>query len=93
MNNLEEYKKNCRKRICEYFTIDKMIDKMNKIFEEVYKNPNKEKILNGKNLSSNINITKELITINLKNDEEEYKWECIEYEKKVIWKTLFKTRI
>lgn len=86
LNNLEEYKKNCRKRICEYFTIDKMIDKMDKIFEEVYKNPNKEKILNGKNLSSNINITKELITINLKNDEEEYKWECIEYEKKLYGK-------
>ena len=25
---------------------------------------------------------KELITLNLKNDEVEYKWECSEYEKK-----------
>ena len=52
-----------------------MIERMSKILEETYKNPNEQKIENGKNLSNNINLTKELITLNLKNDEVEYKWE------------------
>ena len=83
LNNLEKYKKNCRKRICEYFTIDKMVQNMSSIFEEEHKNPSKEKIENGYKLASNKNITKELITANFKSDEIEYKWQCTEYEKKV----------
>lgn len=82
LNNLEYYKNNARKKILEHFTINKMIEKMSKILEETYKNPNEQKIEDGKNLSNNINLTKELITLNLKNDEVEYKWECSEYEKK-----------
>lgn len=83
LNNLDKYKANCRKRICENFTIDKMIKTMNNIFEEIHKNPSKEKIHNGYGLSNNKNITKELITANFKSDEEVYKWQCEEYEKKV----------
>lgn len=83
LNNLDKYKVNCRKRICENFTIDKMIKTMNNIFEEIHKNPSKEKIHNGYGLSNNKNITKELITANFKSDEEVYKWQCEEYEKKV----------
>ena len=86
LDNLEEYKKNCRKRICESFTIDKMIENMSNIFETIYKEPNQEKIANGEGLARNINITKEIITSNLKSDEIEYSWECLEYEKMVYGK-------
>ena len=56
---------------------------MSKILEETQTNPNKDKIGNGKKLLDNINITKELITMNMMNDKIEYNWECTEYEKKV----------
>ena len=82
LNNLEKYKLNCRRRICEFFTIDKMVQKMSNIFEELHKNPSKVKLENGNKLASNKNITKELVTANFKSDELEYKWETGEYEKK-----------
>lgn len=83
LNNLEKYKENCRNRILDKFTSKNMINKMTEIFENTYKNPNDEKIKNGKALSENINLTKELITMNMMNDRIEYSWECTEYEKKV----------
>lgn len=83
LNNLEKYKKNCRNRILDKFTSKNMINKMTEIFENTYKNPKDEKIKNGKALSENINLTKELITMNMMNDKIEYSWECTEYEKKV----------
>lgn len=83
LNNLEKYKENCRNRILDKFTSKNMINKMTEIFENTYKNPNDEKIKNGKALSENINLTKELITMNIMNDRIEYSWECTEYEKKV----------
>ena len=83
LNNLEKYKENCRNRILDKFTSKNMINKMTEIFENTYKNPNDEKIKNGKALSENINLTKELITMNMMNDKIEYSWECTEYEKKV----------
>ena len=58
-----------------------MIQRMSNILEETAKNPNINKIENGKGLLNNLNIGKELITTNLKNDEIEYTWECTEYEK------------
>ena len=83
LNNLEKYKANCRKRIIENFTINKMIEKMTTILEKAKEKPNEIKVENAKGLSRNKEITKELITINLKNDEIEYEWECNEYERKV----------
>ncbi len=83
LNNLNTYKQNCRKRICEHFTIDKMIENMGQILEDVKQNPNPEKIRNGQGLATNLEISKELITANLKSDEAEYAWNCMEYEKKV----------
>lgn len=83
LNNSEKYKENCRNRILDKFTSKNMINKMTEIFENTYKNPNDEKIKNGKALNENINITKELITMNMMNDKIEYSWECTEYEKKV----------
>ena len=83
LNNLETYKENCRKRILNRFTINEMIKEMTDIFERVKKKPNELKIENGKELEKNRGLTKELVTVNLKNDEVEYKWECLEYERKM----------
>ena len=83
LNNLEKYKENCRNRILDKFTSKNMINKMTQIFENTYKKPIDEKIKNGKALNENINLTKELITMNMMNDKIEYSWECTEYEKKV----------
>ena len=83
LNNLDKYKENCRKRILDNFTLKSMIKNMSKIIEDVYKEPSNEKINNGEDLTNNINITKEFITINMMNDKIEYEWECKEYEKKV----------
>jgi len=60
-NNLNKYKSKCRKRILEGFTISQMQKNMNKILIDIAKNPNKEKIQNGKNLKKCIDVTKELI--------------------------------
>ena len=83
LEQLEQYKSKCRQRILNKFTIKNMLKEMSGILEETYTNPNKEKIENGKKLLDNINITKELITLNMMNDKIEYNWECTEYEKKV----------
>ena len=81
LDNLDEYKKQCRKRILNGFTIDQMKQNMNNIIEDEIENPNNEKIENGKALSNSIDICKELITEKLINIEEKYKWECIQYNK------------
>lgn len=83
LSNLDKYKSNCRKRILDKFTIKNMIKEMSKILEETQTNPNEDKIKNGEDLLNNLNITKELITLNMMNDKIEYNWECTEYEKKV----------
>ena len=62
LNNMQEYKQNARKRILNGFTIDNMISNMDKVFENVLKNPNIDKIENAKKMQANIDITKELIT-------------------------------
>lgn len=83
LDNLDFYKANCRNRILNDFTIKNMLDKMTTILKEAVKSPSVSKIENGKKLDTNKNLTKELITINLENDEIEYEWECTEYERKV----------
>ncbi|HJJ12634.1 MAG TPA: glycosyltransferase [Clostridiaceae bacterium] len=82
LSNLENYKSKCRQRILNKFTIRNMIKEMSKILEEIKTNSNADKIKNGKNLLNNLNITKELITLNMMNDKAEYNWECTEYEKR-----------
>lgn len=61
-SKLATYSKNCRKRILNGFTISQMIKNMNDILLDIYNNPNKNKVQNGKNLSSSVDVTKELIT-------------------------------
>lgn len=90
---IDIYKEKCRNTITNQskFTKNSMINTMSEIFEETYKNPNREKSENGEKLKSNIGITKELITASLMSDKLEYKWQCEEYEKIVYGSVLSKT--
>lgn len=86
LNNLAKYKGKCRQRILDKFTINKMLQTMNEILYDLYKNPNKMKIKNAEELEKHKELTKELITINIENDRIEYEWECAEYEKSIYGK-------
>lgn len=74
LNNLDTYKKNCRSRILNGFTIENMIQRMDKEFTNLKQNPNPEKIQNGEGLKKNIRITKEILTQYLLESKEEYEW-------------------
>lgn len=82
--NLEKYKSNCRERILKKFTINKMIKTMEKEFEKVTQKPNQIKIENGKILSKNSDILKELISTYFMSSEIEYKWLVEEFNNKNI---------
>jgi len=82
IENIDKYKENCRDRVLKYFTINKMIENMSKIFEETVNNPNAEKIANGKTLAKNIDVTKELIVKEFAFMQGKYEWECKEYNEK-----------
>ena len=86
LDNLESYKSKCRKRILDGFTLEKMAKEMTNIFEETCKNPNEEKIENGKALSKNISITKELVNKYFVSDKFQYEWQCDEYNKQFGYK-------
>ena len=92
INNLKFYKSNCRKRILDYFTINNMIENMEKEFIEIINNPNKEKITNGKELSKNESICKELISLYFISEKEEYKWLCEIFNKDNIHKIYLKNK-
>lgn len=74
LNNLEQYKKNCRNRILNGFTIDQMVINMENNFKEVYTNPNSKKIEIGKNMQKVQCICKELITKSFITIKDEYRW-------------------
>lgn len=76
LNNLSEYKSNCRKRILDGFTIDHMIDEMQKQFDKITQYPNAQKIETGKKLASMKDICKELITKSFITSNGEYEWLC-----------------
>lgn len=86
MKNLDYYKRNCRKRILEQFTLNQMAEKMAQIFKQAVQNPNSEKIENGKGLSRTIDITKEIICMNLMNNSLKTKYQSEIYQKQVYGK-------
>ena len=81
LENLEKYKSKCRDRILNGFTINQMNDNMDNIIQEIYNNPSQEKIENGKGLSNNLSIMKELICLFLEESNEQFRWQCLEYNK------------
>ena len=75
LKDLSTYKKECRKRILDGFTIDQMVKNMTKILEDTIENPNKNKKIDF----ANIDICKEIITNKFMLNEAKYSWECKEY--------------
>ena len=89
LNKLDFYKQNARKRILNGFTIDNMIENMSKILINLKQEPNKEKIIQAKNMKANTDLTKEFITRYFIGAKEEYKWiaqktihECVDIDYK-----------
>ena len=74
LDNLEKYRINCRKKILENFTIDKMIKKMEDEFTNIAKKPNKEKIKNGELLKDNKQVLLELISTFFLSNKQEYEY-------------------
>lgn len=74
LNNLSKYKSNCRKRILNGFTIEQMVENMEKILENIARNPNAEKIAIGNMLQNAQSICKELITENFIATRDNYHW-------------------
>lgn len=81
-NNLVKYQKNARKRVLDGFTIHNMIVHMEEIIDNVVTHPSKRAIQNAKQLTQNMNITKELINYYLLATKEEFSWFCSEYNRK-----------
>ena len=84
LDNLNTYKSNCRKNIVERFTIKNMISRIEKIFEQTVKNPNIQKIENGKSLEECDNLTKEFITSYMMGTIDEYEWLTKEFNLKNV---------
>ena len=82
LDDLENYKSKCRKRVLNGFTIDNMVSNMEKIFDEIKQNPNEIKIQNAK--SQNVRTVKELITMYFIAFKDEYNWLCKEFNRKNI---------
>lgn len=81
LKRIDEYPKKCRQRILEGFTINHMVKNMNNILEEVYKNPNKEKIQNGIELQKYHDLITELIVKEYTQISPKYQYLCEEYKK------------
>ncbi len=93
LNNLEFYKSNCRPKILENFTEDKMVKIMEKEFIEIAQNPDKEKINHGKELSKNIDILKELVFTFFVSNRQDYEWLVNEFNKKNVHKKELKKNV
>lgn len=76
LNNLDKYKENCRKRILDGFTINHMVENMEKQFKNLVENKNKDKIETGKSLQKAMDVCKELITKNYIAFNNTYDWLC-----------------
>ena len=76
LDNLEKYKANCRKRILDGFTINHMVENMEKQFENVLQNKNHEKIETGYALQKAMDVCKELTTKSYAALNGEYEWLC-----------------
>ena len=72
INNLEYYKKNCRKRITKNFSLSNMISSMQSEIDDVINNPNEEIINNAKMLKNNKNIIYEYLNNYLMGSQYEY---------------------
>lgn len=89
LNHLDYYKNNARPRILNGFTIDNMIENMEKVFNNIKENPNIEKMKNAQNMQNNIDLTKEFITRYFIGVQAEYNWIAQNFIKEYVdidWK-------
>lgn len=84
-NNQDKYKKACRKRILNGFTIENMVANMEKEFEKLSKLKKK----NTSALTNHIDILKELINEYLVADKGLYAWLCNQYRTNVYGEDAF----
>ena len=70
ISRLDKVKLNCRKKILNRFTLEQMAQNMDKQFDYIYNNPNKDKIKMGLALNKSIGITKELIIASMFEDKD-----------------------
>ena len=74
LNNIDNYKKECRNRVLNGFTINNMVEKMDYEITKLKQNPSIQKIKNGQGLSNNLEIAKELVAQYLLESQKEYMW-------------------
>lgn len=79
LNNLGDYKNECRKHILENFTINQMQERMANIIEQIHNNPDEEKINMAEGLSTHLDICKEMMLLFLQQNKKLYKWQCTSY--------------
>ena len=77
--HLEQYKKACRKRILDGFTIDNMAENMQREFENLLN----KKLSKTSDLTKHLDITKELITMFFLADKPQYQWLVAKYNRDV----------
>ena len=79
LDNLDSYKKKCRKYILDNFTLEHMKEKMTDIIENVYVEPNKEKIENARGLGKYLDVCKEHLCLYFEENKEIYTWQTRVY--------------
>lgn len=76
---LDQYKKACRKRILDGFTIDNMAENMQREFDQLLN----KKLPKTSDLTNHLDITKELITMFFLADKPQYQWLVTKYNRDV----------
>lgn len=74
-SHLDQYKKACRKRILDGFTIDNMAENMQKEFDKLFS----KKMPKTSDLTNHLDVTKELITMFFLADKPQYQWLVTKY--------------
>lgn len=78
-SHLDQYKKACRKRILDGFTIDNMAENMQREFDQLLN----KKLPKTSDLTNHLDITKELITMFFLADKPQYQWLVTKYNRDV----------
>ena len=89
VNNLDYYKNNCRKRILNKFTLDKMVQNMELELDYIIDNPNKKVYDASKKLKEYEKVIYEYINHYLMGSQYEYKTLINRY-KKVVYDKFYK---
>jgi len=92
ISRLDKVKLNCRKKILNRFTLEQMAQNMDKQFDYIYNNPNKDKIKMGLALNKSIGITKELIIASMFEDKDKTIYQSSNFFEKVYSKDVKKVK-